>query len=118
MFDRVDHMLLNCRDSEVTVAWHERARGFQREEFGPERRTAPKFGISLRSLPTGKHHELLSGSRAIGERTHCDGCARRARRSACCLARRSPATVMSKPSSHPTSRDAFGIAPARRDKAE
>jgi len=42
--DRVDHIVLNCRDLETTVAWYQRVLGMRREEFGPDRHTALKFG--------------------------------------------------------------------------
>ena len=42
--DRVDHIVLNCRDLETTVAWYQRVLGMKREEFGPDRHTALKFG--------------------------------------------------------------------------
>ncbi|HKU94504.1 MAG TPA: VOC family protein [Vineibacter sp.] len=54
MIDRIDHVVMNCRDVEAMASWYERALGFQREVFGPDRRTALKFGrqkINLR--PTG-----------------------------------------------------------------
>ena len=44
MIDRIDHIVLNCRDLQATLAWYERVLGFTREEFGPERRVALKFG--------------------------------------------------------------------------
>jgi len=44
MIERIDHIVLTCRDLETTIAWYERVLGFQREEFGPQRRTALKFG--------------------------------------------------------------------------
>jgi len=52
--DRIDHVVLNCRDVEETAAWYQRVLGMTREDFGPDRRTALKFGnqkINLR--PTG-----------------------------------------------------------------
>ena len=52
--DRVDHVVLNCSDVQNIAAWYERVLGMRREEFGPERRVALKFGnqkINLR--PTG-----------------------------------------------------------------
>ena len=52
--DRVDHVVMNCADVGRTAAWYERVLSMAREEFGPERRTALKFGsqkINLR--PTG-----------------------------------------------------------------
>src|SRR5215475_4662703 len=42
--DRIDHVVLNCRDVETTVAWYQRVLGMQREEFGDYRHTALKFG--------------------------------------------------------------------------
>lgn len=54
MIDRIDHVVMNCRDVEAMAAWYERALGFQREVFGPDRRIALRFGrqkINLR--PTG-----------------------------------------------------------------
>ena len=42
--DRIDHIVLNCRDPEATIAWYRRALGMRPEEFGPERRVALRFG--------------------------------------------------------------------------
>ena len=42
--DRLDHIVLNCADVEITASWYQRVLGMEREEFGPERRTALKFG--------------------------------------------------------------------------
>ena len=42
--DRIDHIVLNVKDVEITVAWYLRVLGMEREEFGPENRTALKFG--------------------------------------------------------------------------
>ena len=48
MIDGLDHIVLNCRDVELTAAWYERALGFTREAYtspaGPKERTALKFG--------------------------------------------------------------------------
>jgi catechol 2,3-dioxygenase-like lactoylglutathione lyase family enzyme len=52
--DRVDHIVLNCRDLETTVAWYQRVLGMKREEFGPELHTALKFGNQKFNVrPTG-----------------------------------------------------------------
>jgi catechol 2,3-dioxygenase-like lactoylglutathione lyase family enzyme len=54
VIERIDHVVLNCRDVEATAAWYQRALGMTREIFGPDRRSALKFGeqkINLR--PTG-----------------------------------------------------------------
>ncbi len=42
--DRIDHIVLNVKDVEITVAWYLRVLGMEREDFGPENRTALKFG--------------------------------------------------------------------------
>lgn len=41
--DRIDHIVLNVADLEITAAWYQRVLGMEREEFGPNRRTALKF---------------------------------------------------------------------------
>ena len=42
--DRLDHLVLTCTDVEITAAWYQRVLGMEREDFGPERRCALKFG--------------------------------------------------------------------------
>ena len=52
--DRIDHVVLNCRDVEGTAAWYGRVLGMVREEFGPDRRIALLFGRQKLNLrPTG-----------------------------------------------------------------
>lgn len=41
--DRIDHVVLNCRDAEQTVDWYVRVLGMRREVFG-EGRIALAFG--------------------------------------------------------------------------
>ena len=51
--DRIDHVVLNCRDVERTVDWYMRVLGMRREVFG-EGRTALVFGRQkLNVRPTG-----------------------------------------------------------------
>ncbi len=48
--DRLDHIVMNCKDVEITASWYQRVLGMEREEFG-DHRTALKFGgqkINLR----------------------------------------------------------------------
>ncbi|HET6183782.1 MAG TPA: VOC family protein [Acetobacteraceae bacterium] len=55
--DRLDHIVLNVRDVEVTAAWYERVLGIKRERFGRDGRTALKFGqqkINLRPVDADK----------------------------------------------------------------
>ena len=42
--DRIDHIVLNVKDVEITCAWYQRVLGMDREDFGPKNRTALKFG--------------------------------------------------------------------------
>ena len=42
--DRLDHLVVTCKDLEITAAWYQRVLGMEREEFGPDNRTALKFG--------------------------------------------------------------------------
>jgi catechol 2,3-dioxygenase-like lactoylglutathione lyase family enzyme len=35
MLDRIDHVVINCRDVEAMAAWYERVLGLRREVFGP-----------------------------------------------------------------------------------
>lgn len=61
--DRIDHVVLNVKDVEISAAWYQRVLGMEREDFGPEHRTALKFGgqkmnvrpidADPRSWPTG-----------------------------------------------------------------
>jgi catechol 2,3-dioxygenase-like lactoylglutathione lyase family enzyme len=52
--DRIDHVVVNCRDVGETAAWYERVLGMQRETFGADGRTALKFGTQKLNLrPSG-----------------------------------------------------------------
>ena len=42
--DRIDHIVLNVKDVEITAAWYQRVLGMEREDFGPKARTVLKFG--------------------------------------------------------------------------
>jgi catechol 2,3-dioxygenase-like lactoylglutathione lyase family enzyme len=42
--DRLDHLVLNVKDVEITASWYQRVLGMEREEFGADNRTALKFG--------------------------------------------------------------------------
>ena len=42
--DRLDHLVLNVKDVEITASWYQRVLGMEREEFGESNRTALKFG--------------------------------------------------------------------------
>jgi len=52
--DRIDHVVLNCRDVDATADWYARVLGMRREVFGDAGRVALRFGdqkINVR--PTG-----------------------------------------------------------------
>jgi catechol 2,3-dioxygenase-like lactoylglutathione lyase family enzyme len=69
--DRIDHVVLNVRDVELTASWYQRVLGMEREEFGQDQRTALKFGgqkLNLRpaeadprSWPTGANDQPGAG---------------------------------------------------------
>ncbi len=49
--DRLDHLVITCRDVETSASWYQRVLGMERDSFGEQRRTALKFGgqkINLR----------------------------------------------------------------------
>lgn len=48
--DRLDHVVINCSDVELTASWFQRVLGMEREEFGADNRTALKFGGSKINL--------------------------------------------------------------------
>lgn len=53
--DRLDHLVLACKDVDLTCAWYQRVLGMETEEYGEDRRIALRFGgqkINLRrALP-------------------------------------------------------------------
>lgn len=52
--DRIDHVVINCRDVNTIAAWYERVLGMRREAFGTDGRLALKFGAQKFNLrPTG-----------------------------------------------------------------
>ena len=64
--DRLDHLVINCRDLEVMASWYQRVLGMERVEFGEPRRTALRFGgqkINLRPA-TATQEAWFSGTAA------------------------------------------------------
>ena len=53
--DRLDHVVINCGDVELTASWYQRVLGMEREEFGADRRTALKFGGQKLNLRPHDH---------------------------------------------------------------
>ncbi len=63
--DRLDHLVITCRDTEIMANWYERVLGMEREAY-EERRTALRFGgqkINLRPA-TATQEEWFSGTAA------------------------------------------------------
>ncbi|RVT96694.1 VOC family protein [Rhodovarius crocodyli] len=42
--DRLDHLVINVLDVEVSASWYQRVLGMEREVFGKDNRTALRFG--------------------------------------------------------------------------
>ena len=53
--DRVDHFVLTVRDIEATCAFYTRVLGMTVDVFGPQRRTALKFGRQKINLHLAGH---------------------------------------------------------------
>jgi catechol 2,3-dioxygenase-like lactoylglutathione lyase family enzyme len=64
--DRLDHLVITCRDVEISAGWYQRVLGMERAEFGANRRTALRFGgqkLNLRPQ-TATQDEWFSGEAA------------------------------------------------------
>jgi catechol 2,3-dioxygenase-like lactoylglutathione lyase family enzyme len=64
--DRLDHLVITCRDVEISAGWYQRVLGMEREDYAEGRRTALKFGgqkINLRPR-TASQQEWFSGAEA------------------------------------------------------
>ncbi|MGE4480459.1 VOC family protein [Acidocella sp.] len=48
--DRIDHVVMVCRDLNVTAGWYQRVLGMEREEYGGKNRTALRFGAQKINL--------------------------------------------------------------------
>ena len=72
--DRIDHIVLNVRDVELAAAWYQRVLGMEREVFGPDSRTALKFGgqkINLRPVSADPRAWITGASDAPGAADLC-----------------------------------------------
>jgi catechol 2,3-dioxygenase-like lactoylglutathione lyase family enzyme len=73
--DRLDHLVITCRDVEVSANWYQRVLGMEREEFGTgERRTALKFGgqkINLRPVAATQEAWFTGVAAAPGTQDLC-----------------------------------------------
>ncbi len=67
--DRLDHLVITCRDEEVSASWYQRVLGMEREAFGEKRRTALRFGgqkINLRPAESSQDDWSSSRNPQIG----------------------------------------------------
>ncbi|WP_298216431.1 VOC family protein [Acidocella sp.] len=53
--DRIDHVVMVCRDLQVTAGWYQRVLGMEREEYGGKNRTALRFGAQKINLHEAGH---------------------------------------------------------------
>ncbi|YCU38798.1 VOC family protein [Mycobacteroides abscessus] len=71
---RFDHIVINCRDVDITAAWYERVLGMSRETFGPAARTALTFGmqkINLRPIAATQDEWFTGVAAAVGSDDLC-----------------------------------------------
>ena len=69
--DRIDHVVLNCRDVDATVDWYVRVLGMRREVFG-DNRLALVFGHQkLNVRPTGAANWATGAVDAPGSLDMC-----------------------------------------------
>lgn len=67
--DRLDHLVITCRDEEVSASWYQRVLGMEREAFGEKRRTALRFGgqkINLRPAEASQDDWSSSRNPQVG----------------------------------------------------
>lgn len=72
--DRLDHLVVTCRDVEISAAWYQRVLGMEREAFGPARRSALKFGgqkINLRPAGATQQEWASAAAAAPGTQDLC-----------------------------------------------
>jgi catechol 2,3-dioxygenase-like lactoylglutathione lyase family enzyme len=72
--DRLDHIVVNTADVEIAASWYQRVLGMEREEFGPDNRTALKFGgqkINLRPHDSDKRAWITATNAEPGAADLC-----------------------------------------------
>jgi catechol 2,3-dioxygenase-like lactoylglutathione lyase family enzyme len=72
--DRLDHLVITCRDVEISASWYQRVLGMEREAFGEQRRTALRFGgqkINLRPAASDQADWSSSRNAQIGTMDLC-----------------------------------------------
>jgi catechol 2,3-dioxygenase-like lactoylglutathione lyase family enzyme len=72
--DRIDHVVLNVKDVEISAAWYQRVLGMEREDFGADHRTALKFGgqkLNLRPSDADKNSWIAAADTSPGTADLC-----------------------------------------------
>ena len=73
--DRLDHLVVTCRDVDVSASWYQRVLGMEREAFGPDGgRTALRFGgqkINLRPVEATQQAWFTGRAAAPGTQDLC-----------------------------------------------
>ena len=65
MLVSIDHIVINCKDVGKTADWYESVLGLKREVFGPDNRTALKFGNQKINLRPIGAKDWLSGKNEV-----------------------------------------------------
>lgn len=70
--DRLDHLVVTCADVEITASWFQRVLGMDREEFGPNGRTALRFGGQKINLDqAGRRRRTTADAAVPGSQNLC-----------------------------------------------
>jgi catechol 2,3-dioxygenase-like lactoylglutathione lyase family enzyme len=72
--DRLDHLVITCKDVDISAAWYQRVLGMERDEFGSHRRTALRFGgqkINLRPQDASQAEWFSAIAAAAGTQDLC-----------------------------------------------
>ncbi len=61
--DRLDHLVLNVKDVEITASWYQRVLGMEREEFGESEPDRAEIRRPEDQCPPGRHRSRLLAHR-------------------------------------------------------
>lgn len=72
--DRLDHLVVTCKDVEISAGWYQRVLGMEREDYAEGRRTALKFGgqkLNLRPRTATQEEWFSAAAAAPGTQDLC-----------------------------------------------
>jgi catechol 2,3-dioxygenase-like lactoylglutathione lyase family enzyme len=69
--DRLDHLVLTCKDVDITASWFQRVLGMEREEFGVHNRTALRFGGQKINLDEAGGERTTAAAAVPGSHNLC-----------------------------------------------